>query len=126
MFAWTIARQRVLTQVRHRHLFSTKSALCMLCREQEEDCEHLFFKCLIDIKIWASQGPSDITSISVFWATIPRRRQGHEADRGKRFAVVWAIKLYWASQLDCFILGLYLRMCDLHQTLLLQKNSSSS
>ena len=94
VFAWTIARQRVLTQVRHRHLFSTKSALCMLCREQEEDCEHLFFKCLIAIRIWACQGLSDITSSSVFWATIPRRRRGHEADRGKGFAVVWALSLH--------------------------------
>ena len=40
VFAWTIARQRVLTRVKHRHLFSTGSAQCMLCREHEEDCEH--------------------------------------------------------------------------------------
>ena len=91
VFAWTIARQQVLTRVRHRHLFSTGSALCKLCREQEEDCEHFFFKCPIAIRIWASQGLSDITSSSVFWATIPRRRRGHKADRGKRFAVVWAL-----------------------------------
>ena len=56
VFAWTIARQRVLTRVRHRYLFSTESALCMLCREHEEDCEHLFFKCPIAIRTWASQG----------------------------------------------------------------------
>ena len=37
VFAWTIARQRVLTLVRHRYLFSTGSALCMLCGEHEED-----------------------------------------------------------------------------------------
>ena len=67
---------------------------CMLCREQEEDCEHLFFKCPIAIMISANQGLSAITSSSVFWATIPRRRRGHEADRGKRFAVVWALWLH--------------------------------
>ena len=89
-----IARQQVLTRVRRRHLFSTRSALCMLCREQEEDCEHLFFKCPIAIRIWASQGLSDTTSSSVFWATITRRRRGQEADRGKRFAVVWALWLH--------------------------------
>ena len=52
VFVWTIARQPVLTRVRHRHLFSTRSALCMLCGEQEEDYEHLFFKCPIAIGIW--------------------------------------------------------------------------
>ena len=66
----------------------------MLCRAQEEDCEHLFFKCSIATRIWASQGLSAITSGSVFWATLPRRRRGHEADRGKRFAVLWAIWLH--------------------------------
>ena len=50
VFAWTLARQRVLTRVRHRYLVSTGSALCMLCGEHEEDCEHLFFKCPIAIK----------------------------------------------------------------------------
>ena len=94
LFAWRIARQQVLTRVRHRYLFSTRSALCMLCREHEEDCEHLFFKCPIAIRTWASQGLSGITSSSVFWATIPRRRQGHKADQGKRVAVVWAIWLH--------------------------------
>ena len=88
VFVWTIARQWVLTQVRHRHLFSTGSALRMLCREQVEDYEHLFFKCPIARKAWASQGLSNITSTSVFWATILRRRRGHEADQGQRFAVV--------------------------------------
>ena len=91
VFAWMIARQRVLTRVRHIHLFSTVSALCMMCKEQEEDCEHLFFKCLIAKRIWASQGLSEITSSSVFWATLPRRGRGQEANWGKRFAVVWAI-----------------------------------
>ena len=91
VFAWMIARQRVLTRVRHRHLFSTGSTLCMLCREHEEDCEHLFFKCPIAIRIWTSQGLSDITSSSVFWATIQRRRRGQDADR---FAVVWALWLH--------------------------------
>ena len=66
----------------------------MLCRAQEEDYEHLFFKCPIAIRIWASQGLSVITSSSVFWATLPRRRRGHEADQGKRFAVLWAIWLH--------------------------------
>ena len=56
VFAWMIARQRVLTRVRHRYLFSTGSALCILCGEHEEDCEHLFFKCPIAIRIWSSQG----------------------------------------------------------------------
>ena len=94
VFAWTIARHQILTRVRYRRLVSTGTAICMLCRAQEEDCEHLFFKCLIAIRIWASQGLLDITSSSVFWATLPRRRQGHEADRGRRFAVLWAIRLH--------------------------------
>ena len=68
--------------------------MCMLCGEQEEDCEHLFFKCPIATRVWASQGLSEIKSSSVFWATIPRRRRGHNADRGRRFAVVWAIWLH--------------------------------
>ena len=74
------------------HMYPT--AICMLCRPQEEDCEHLFFKCPIATRIWASQGLSAITSGSIFWATLPRRRRGHEADRGKRFAVLWAIWLH--------------------------------
>ena len=41
-----------------------------------------------------SQGLSEITSSSVFWATLPRQRRGHEAVRGKRFAVLWAIWLH--------------------------------
>ena len=94
VFAWMIARQRVLTRVRHRHLFSTGSTLCMMCKEQEEDCEHLFFKCPIAKRIWASQGLSEITSSSVFWVTLTRRGRGQEANRGKRFAVVWAIWLH--------------------------------
>ena len=57
IFAWIFARQRVLTRVRHRFLVSAGSVLCMLCGEHEEDCEHLFFKCPIAIKIWASQVP---------------------------------------------------------------------
>ena len=57
-------------------------------------CQHLFFKCPIAIRIWAGQGLSAITSSSVFWATLPRRRRGHEADRGKRFAVLWAVWLH--------------------------------
>ena len=47
IFAWIFARQRVLTRVRYRVLVSAGSALCMLCGEHEEDCEHLFFKCPI-------------------------------------------------------------------------------
>ena len=43
IFALIFARHRVLTRVRHRLLVSARSALCMLCGEQEEDCEHLFF-----------------------------------------------------------------------------------
>ena len=66
----------------------------MLCGEHEEDCEHLFFNCPIAIRNWASQGLSEITSSSVFWATIPRQRRGHDAERGKIFAVVWAIWLH--------------------------------
>ena len=66
----------------------------MLCREQEEDCEHLFFKCPIAIRIWASQRLSDMTSSSVFWATLPRWGRGQVANRGKRFAMVWAIWLH--------------------------------
>ena len=93
IFAWIFARQRVLTRVRHRLLVSAGSALCMLCGEQEEDCEHLFFQCPIAIRIWASQGLSEIKS-SVFWATIPRQRRGYEAERGRRFAVIWAIWLH--------------------------------
>ena len=95
IFAWIFARQRVLTRVRHRLLVSARSALCMLCGEQEEDCEHLFFQCPIAIRIWASQGLSEIKSSSVFWATIPRRRRGYEAERGRRFAVIWAIWLHY-------------------------------
>ena len=34
VFAWTFARQQVMTRVRHRRFFSTESALCMLCSEQ--------------------------------------------------------------------------------------------
>ena len=94
VFAWTIARHRILTRVRYRRLVSTGTAICMLCRAHDEDCEHLFFKCPIAIRIWASQGLSDITSSSVFWATLPRQRRGHEAVRGKRFAVLWAIWLH--------------------------------
>ena len=94
IFAWTLARQRVLTRVRHRYLVSAGSAMCMLCGEQEKDCEHLFFKCPIATRIWASQGLSEIKSSSVFWATILRRRSGHDADQGRRFAVVWAIWLH--------------------------------
>ena len=94
IFAWTFARQRVLTRVRHRYLVSVGSAMCMLCGEQEEDCEHLFFKCPIATRVWASQGLSEIKSSSVFWTTIPRRRRGHDADRGRRFAVNWAIWLH--------------------------------
>ena len=93
VFTWTIARQQILTRVRYRQLVSDGTAICMLCRAQEEDCEHLFFTCLSAIRIWASQGLSDIMSSSVFWATLPRRRRGHEADWGKRFAVLWAIWL---------------------------------
>ena len=66
----------------------------MLCGEHEEDCEHLFFKCPIAIRIWASQGLSEIKSSFVFWATIPRRRRGHDAERGRRFVVIWAIWLH--------------------------------
>ena len=73
IFAWIFARQRVLTRVRHRLLVSAGSALCMLCGEQEEDCEHLFFP---------------FKTIIRFWATIPRRRRGYEAERGRRFAVI--------------------------------------
>ena len=49
--------------------------MCMLCGEQEEDCEHLFFKCPIATRIWASQGLSEIKSSSAFWATIPRQEE---------------------------------------------------
>ena len=99
----------------------------MLCREQEEDCEHLFFKCPIDIRIWASQGLSDITSSSVFWATIPRwgevRKQIGEKDlrwygpysytvtmwflRGKRYRVKDSSRR-WRS-----LLVSSLKMCEL-------------
>ena len=41
-----------------------------------------------------SQRLSEITSNSVFWATLPRRGRGQEANQGKRFAVVWAIWLH--------------------------------
>ena len=75
VFAWTIARQRVLTQVRHRYLFSTGSALCMLCGEHAEDCEHLFFKYPFAIRIWASQGLSEIKSSSIFWATTEAKKR---------------------------------------------------
>ena len=75
--------------MRHRFLVSAGSALCMLCGEHEEDCEHLFFKCPIATRIWASQGLSEIKSSSVFWATIPRRRRGYDAERGRRFAAIW-------------------------------------
>ena len=88
IFASIFAKQRVLTWVRYRVLASVRSALCMLCGEHEEDCEHLFFKCPIAIRIWASQGLSEIKSSSVFWATIPRRRRGYDAERGRRFAVI--------------------------------------
>ena len=94
IFAWIFARQRILTRVRHKLLVSAGSALCMLCGEHEEDCEHLFFQCPIAIRIWASQGLAEIKSSSVFWATIPRRRRGYEAERGIRFAVIWAIWLH--------------------------------
>ena len=66
----------------------------MLCREQEEDCEHLFFKCPIAIRIWANQGLSDITLSFIFWATLRRSGRGQEADQGKRFAVVCALWLH--------------------------------
>ena len=65
-----------------------------VCGEHEEDYEHLFFKCPIAIRIWGSQGLSEIKSSSIFWATLPRRRRGHDAERGRRFAVVWAIWLH--------------------------------
>ena len=51
IFAWTLARQRVLTRVRLRYLVSAESSMCMLCGEQEEDYEHLFFKCPIATRI---------------------------------------------------------------------------
>ena len=81
-------------RVRRRRFFPAESSTCMLCSEKEEDCEHLFFECPIARMVWASQGLADIKSSSVFWATIPRRNRGREADRGKRFAVVWGIWLH--------------------------------
>lgn len=91
VFAWTFARKRTLTRVRRKKIFPTELSLCLLCMEKEEDCEHLFFECWFARAIWASQGLSEITSSSTFWATMPRRQWVCEKDRGRRFAVLWAI-----------------------------------
>ena len=45
----------------------------MLCGEHEEDCEHLFFKLPIAIRIWASQGFGSLRSSQVQYSGLQYR-----------------------------------------------------
>ena len=74
----------------------------MLCLDGEEDTEHLFFGCRIACAVWASQGLSEGTLSSVFWEKMPRRTRGKEKERGRRFAVIWAI---WLHRLEVVFKG---------------------
>ena len=94
IFAWTLTRKRTMAHVRRQRFYPAEPFVCVVCMDGEEDIEHLFFECRVARVVWASQGLSEVTSSLVFWNTMPRRIRGQEKERGRRFAVLWAIWLH--------------------------------
>jgi hypothetical protein len=76
-FGWLLLQERIHCRANLAKINILDDAMCELCGQSEEDCEHLIFRCPVASSLWAHLGwdMNQLPPISNLWE-IPRPDQG--------------------------------------------------